>query len=168
MHHLISLRDVDNDLFDALVAGDHHVAIRFGLAVERDYLALPSGSAAARFRRLRARLASPWGTVLFLADHRLVVGIGGYHGPPDRDGRVAISFSIAPGCRGRGYATAAVALLIDRARASRVVKAIDALSPWESQAAERVLARNGFTRVATRHHEHDVGASLHWELPLIA
>jgi [ribosomal protein S5]-alanine N-acetyltransferase len=48
------------------------------------------------------------------ADEGLVVGSGGFKGPP-ADGAVEIGYGVAPSARGQGFATQAVRLLVLRA-----------------------------------------------------
>jgi RimJ/RimL family protein N-acetyltransferase len=68
----------------------------------------------------------PWLTRAVIApDAGVVVGLAGFHGPPDDDGMVEVGYEIDPGHRRRGYARAAVLGLMDYARehGARVVRA---------------------------------------------
>ena len=78
------------------------------------------------------------------ADTNTVVGFGGYKGPPT-NGEVEIGYSVAPGHRRRGHATAAAQLLIDHARAVGVTTVCAYTLP-EPNASTRVLTRCGLTR----------------------
>lgn len=75
---------------------------------------------------------------------RLVIGVGGYKGPPSEDGTVEIGYSIVPDQQRRGFATEAAAALVGRAfedpAVSRVIaETLPGLAP-----SIAVLERNGF------------------------
>ncbi len=88
-----------------------------------------------------------WSTHLFV--HRIdhaVVGIGGFTGPPEQ-GAVEIGYSVAPGYRGAGLATAAARRLVSAAEESgdvRLVVAHTLAAPGPSTA---ILRRLGFVHV---------------------
>lgn len=92
------------------------------------------------------RGSSEWGTRFFLLrDPRVVVGWGGFKGPP-ADGIVEIGYEIAPGYRGRGLATGAARALVEIAFASGEVSAVVAETLPEESASTRVLEKTGFRR----------------------
>ena len=73
-----------------------------------------------------------------------IVGLCGYKHPPRPDGSVEIGFGIAVARRNRGYATAAVALLLARARRDPCVATVVAETRTYNLASQSVLRRNGF------------------------
>jgi [ribosomal protein S5]-alanine N-acetyltransferase len=73
----------------------------------------------------------------------LVVGAGGYFGPPS-DGHVEIGYSIAEGFRGRGFATELVGALLARALLEPGVRRVTARTQSDNRASIRVLERCGF------------------------
>lgn len=85
-----------------------------------------------------------WWMYYFL-DRQLgfLVGSGGYKGPP-RGGTVEIGYEIAPGFRGRGYATAAAGQLVERAFNSVEVAAVEARTLPCPNASVTVLRKVGF------------------------
>ena len=85
--------------------------------------------------------------VVWDPDRRLAVGRAGFHGPPDARGMVEIGYAVLPEHRRRGYARAALAALVDRARREPAVAVVRlAISP--SNAASQAVARPfGFTVV---------------------
>ena len=90
--------------------------------------------------------ADPWTfgfAVLHTAD-RLVIGCGGFKGPPNADGVVEIAYGIAPGYRGRGFATEVARALTEYALGDTRVRTICAHTLPEPNASTRVLAKNGF------------------------
>jgi len=87
-----------------------------------------------------------WGPRLFLAgDPRTLVGWGGFKGPP-REGAVELGYEVAPGWRGRGLATAAVAAMLVDAFADPRVEAVLAHTLAEPGPSVRVLEKSGFAR----------------------
>lgn len=76
----------------------------------------------------------------------ILIGGGGFKGPPTQDGTVEIGYSIVEEYYGRGLATEAVAATIDWAFGDpRVRRAVAETRP-ELLASQRVLEKNGFER----------------------
>jgi RimJ/RimL family protein N-acetyltransferase len=73
-----------------------------------------------------------------------VVGLIGFHRAPSETGDVEIGYNVAPSRRRRGYATAAVAALVELAAADTRIVAIVAGTDPENIASQRALERNGF------------------------
>jgi ribosomal-protein-alanine N-acetyltransferase len=85
-----------------------------------------------------------WWMYYFLnPDDGVLVGSGGYKGPP-RDGTVEIGYEIAPGFRGHGYATAAARRLVDRAFNTVEVTMVEARTLPRTNASATVLMKAGF------------------------
>ncbi|MGV8079520.1 MAG: GNAT family N-acetyltransferase [Syntrophales bacterium] len=78
----------------------------------------------------------------------VLVGAGGYFGPPDDDGTVEIGFSVMPGWRGRGYATGMAGVLVGRAFADARVRMVVAHAAPGNPASCRVLEKCGFSFVS--------------------
>ena len=74
----------------------------------------------------------------------VTVGDCGYKGPPGGDGSVEIAYSVAPDCRGRGYATEAAAVLITFAFTHAAVRIVRAHTLPETTASTTVLDKCGF------------------------
>jgi RimJ/RimL family protein N-acetyltransferase len=96
----------------------------------------------------------------------LVVGeIGGTVVQP---GTVEIGYAVVESARGRGFATAAVAQFVERARAHPAIERLSAHTPLDRAASERVLAKTGFACTREMDDEY-FGAVLRvreWELCL--
>lgn len=74
----------------------------------------------------------------------LVVGLIGFEGPPiDQAGELICS--VCPSRRNQGYATEATTALVDFAFSFPEIAAVQASTPWEDEAAQRVLVKCGFT-----------------------
>jgi RimJ/RimL family protein N-acetyltransferase len=93
-----------------------------------------------------------------------VVGVAGFHGPPDDNGMVEVSYSVDPRFRRRGYAKAMLGALIERATSDpRVAIARASISP-DNQASLATIAGFGFTKVGEQWDDED-GLELLFELP---
>jgi len=78
---------------------------------------------------------------------RALVGAGGYLGPPDSEGAVAIGYSVLPEWRGRGYASELVQALLERAFSHQQVRRVTASTTESNRASIGVLLRCGFLSV---------------------
>lgn len=91
----------------------------------------------------------------------LLIGGGGFKGPPDADGTIEIGYSIVEEYYGRGMATEAVAATLSWAFGDPRVRRVVAETLPDRRASQRVLEKNGFER--TKEPPSDPG-SLRWEL----
>lgn len=144
----LALRLIDEFAARAIFAGTRPPGYRSppDYPVESDRIA-----AGLFLQRLEAGLdPRPFGAFLVVlgseTDPELVIGGIGFHGGPDEHGRVEIGYGIAPSYRGRGYATGAVALLIESARALGASTLL-AETDQDNEASQRVLERSGFVCV---------------------
>lgn len=76
----------------------------------------------------------------------VLVGAGGYLGPPTPDGEVEIGYSLVAGARGNGYATEMARFLVDRALAHPAATLVVAHTDAGNAASIAVLERVGFRR----------------------
>ena len=74
----------------------------------------------------------------------VLVGAGGYLGPPDRDGGVEIGFSVMPSWQDRGYATELAGALVQNAFTDQRVQKVVAHTTAANPASRRVLEKRGF------------------------
>jgi [ribosomal protein S5]-alanine N-acetyltransferase len=118
---------------------------RFGLRLAPGW-AVP-GALEPTVDALEGGIDPAWLTHLLVSDGA-VVGMGGFTGPPC-DGEVEIGYQVAPGHRGRGIATRAVAIWVARARAAGLTRVVARTEPGPNASA-RVLERSGFTRDPAR------------------
>jgi ribosomal-protein-alanine N-acetyltransferase len=148
---------------DALLAGPDAFTDRFGMALAPGYLDFPEVLPVVR-DALAAGTPPEWYSHLIIdATANVVVGFGGYKGPP-LAGEVEIGYSVAPAHRRRGHATTAVGLFVERARA-RGVELVSAHTMPTESASTRLLTRWGFTMSGTVSHV-EIGDVWRWELPI--
>lgn len=103
------------------------------------------------------------GDWLILDDHE-VVGLISLKAPADSAGTVKIGYGIAA-CRwGLGYASAALALMLNELQRDRLIRTITAETSLANIASQRVLEKNGFVRTGSRVDPED-GDVICWRLP---
>jgi RimJ/RimL family protein N-acetyltransferase len=147
---------------EALIAGDDVFTERFSIPVVPGWVGFPEALPAARDGARRCD-ADPWGSqLIFDETDGALVGFGGFKGAP-ANGEVEIGYAIAPARRGRGLATAAATVMIERARAAGV-RTVLAHTLAEPNPSTSVLTHCRFTRTATL-PDPDLGTDVwRWEL----
>jgi ribosomal-protein-alanine N-acetyltransferase len=86
----------------------------------------------------RAAVAEPDG---------VVIGHGGFHGPPDAEGIVEVAYSVDPAFRRRGYAKAMLRALLERADADPAVSAVRASIRPDNAGSKATIAGFGFRKI---------------------
>lgn len=108
----------------------------------------------------------PWVAWLVArAADRAVIGRSGFHAAPDSDGMVEVSYAVEPEFRGRGYARAMMAALIDFAERHPEARTLRASISPDNAASLATLAPFGFTHVGEQEDEID-GTELVFERPV--
>ena len=144
----ITLVDATFELLDAACRGDDALAATLGAEIAEGWREFPEALDMMRGDYEKSPAARRWCTLFFAADDpRRLVGWGGYKGAP-KDGAVEIGYAIAPGERGKGYATAAAQAMIARAFASDGISAVTAHTLAEENASTSVLKKIGFDKVS--------------------
>lgn len=88
-------------------------------------------------------------------DRHLGVGRAGFHGPPDRRGMVEVGYAIAPEHRRRGYARAALEILLERAAREPAVAVVRASVRPDNVASLRLVADYRFRPVGEQIDDED-------------
>lgn len=87
----------------------------------------------------------PWGAWYYLRrEDRLLVGAGGYKGPPDATGTVEIGYSVVESVQRRGYASEAALGLVTQAFADPGVARVAAETLPHLEASLGVMRKLGF------------------------
>ncbi|MET0843294.1 MAG: GNAT family N-acetyltransferase [Mycetocola sp.] len=152
----------------ALVAGDLAEASRItGYDLPDEYLDANAWLWELRLEQLQETPDDePWvAWIVARQDDRRVIGRSGFHGAPDADGMVELSYSVLPEFQRRGYATAIVRLLVDYARKQRDVRVLRASISPDNAASLATLAKFPFVHVGDQMDEID-GLELIFELPV--
>jgi len=96
-----------------------------------------------------------YGWFYVYSQQRVLIGDGGFMGPPNADGRVELGYAVVPAYRGQGFATEAAHALVRWAFAHPEVSAVIAHTLPDGEASMRVLKKLGMSRGV----EHDHGQS---------
>ena len=151
-----------------VVATDAHFAWLLGEADAPGQLRLPpSGIDEPQvYEWLRQTLATLGGSGswLMVADGE-AVGLCGYKAPPDAKGDVEIGYGVALERRRLGYATRAVARLIEAARQDARIRALSAQTALGNMPSQRVLEANGFVQTG-RGMDDEETETIIWRLEL--
>ncbi|GAA2691351.1 GNAT family N-acetyltransferase [Actinoplanes palleronii] len=100
--------------------------------------------------------AADWIARAVLADPEgVVVGHGGFHGPPDADGIVEVAYSVDPEHRRRGYARAILRALLDRADADPRVTGVRASIRPDNAGSRATIRGLGFRKIGEQWDPED-------------
>jgi len=94
-----------------------------------------------------------WYALLRSAEDRpwILVGSGGFFGPPNNEGVIEIGYSVVPAYERRGFATEMVNALVRHAFSNDRVKCIIAHTTQDNVGSVKVLERTGFALVGPGH-----------------
>jgi RimJ/RimL family protein N-acetyltransferase len=95
----------------------------------------------------------------------VVIGHGGYHGPPDDNGMVEVGYTVDPQYRRHGYAKAILTALIERAATEPGVRVVRASISPTNAASLATIAGFGFLEAGEQWDEED-GLELLFERPV--
>lgn len=112
------------------------------------------------WRRRRDQIAGDpddaiWVTRLVRGGSGAVVGRAGFHGAPDDRGMVEVGYAIDPACRRRGYARAALAVLLGVATADPRVSVVRATVSPDNHASRALIDACGFRAVGEQWDDED-------------
>jgi len=108
----------------------------------------------------------PWVTgVLVDDDTGAVVGGAGFHAAPDADGMVEVGYGVDPAFRRRGYARAALLLMIERARSDPSARVFRVTVSPDNAASLGLVAQLPFVEVGEQWDDED-GLETIFELPV--
>jgi RimJ/RimL family protein N-acetyltransferase len=112
----------------------------------------------------QAKSEDPWilGFSFVRRDDNVVVGKGGFKGPPGDDGVVEIAYGIMPDHQGKGYATEGARALTAFAFKSGKVRVVRAHTFPHGNASKRVLTKCGFLHIGQVVDPED-GVVCRWE-----
>jgi RimJ/RimL family protein N-acetyltransferase len=94
-----------------------------------------------------------------------VVGGAGFHAAPDADGMVEVGYGVDPAYRRRGYARAALLLMIERARSEPSASVFRVTVSPENAASLGLVAQLPFVEVGEQWDDED-GLETIFELPV--
>lgn len=141
----------------ALIDGDLDAASRAAGVAMSQFLADEAWLWRVRLEQVRADPASAeWIARAAVAEPPgVVVGHGGFHGPPDADGVVEVAYSVAPEHRRQGYAKAMLRSLLERADADPAVTAVRASIRPDNIGSRATIAGFGFKKIGEQWDPED-------------
>lgn len=86
---------------------------------------------------------------------QVAVGRAGYHGPPDSSGMVEIGYAVDPAYRRRGYARAALEVLLQRTAREPQVRTVRVTISPDNVASLQLATQYGFTEVGEQWDDED-------------
>src|SRR4051795_7131318 len=108
----------------------------------------------------------PWVTGILVDDETgEVVGGAGFHAAPEEDGMVEVGYGIDPAYRRRGYARAALLLMIERARSEPSASVFRVTVSPDNAASLGLVAQLPFVAVGEQWDDED-GLETIFELPV--
>ena len=100
--------------------------------------------------------SAAWVTgVIWDEDRDLAVGRAGYHGPPDAAGMVEVGYAVDPAHRRRGYARAALEVLLQRANDEPQVRTVRVTISPDNGASYELASQYGFVEVGQQWDDED-------------
>lgn len=161
----LELRRVHQLDVEALHIGPDALSARLGVRVPKGWPTFPEAFTVEPGVGHHGRDPdTPWPSLFFIdRGAGVLVGNGGFTGPPDREGSVEFGYEIAEPFRNRGYATEATMLMVGHAFADPVVERVVAHTLAEENASTRVLHRAGLRRVG-EFEDPETGMIWRWEL----
>jgi len=145
--------------FRALAAGDLDTANATSPVPLSPYFAEPGlrGLWGMRAGQIEADpRALAWVTgVIWDEDRRLAAGGAGFHEPPGDTGTVEIGYGVDPVHQRRGYARAALEVLLRRAAGEPAVRAVRVSISPDNTASRRLTAQYGFVAVGEQIDDQD-------------
>ena len=164
----VELVALDAATLRSLAEGDLAAANRTAPVALTPYLAGPECQGVWRIRARQVVEDPPsaaWVTrIVWDPDRGAAVGRAGYHGPPDEHGMVEVGYSVDPDLRRRGYARAAMQVLLDRAIAHPDVRVLRATISPDNEPSLNLVASFGLERNGEQWDEED-GLEYIFEIP---
>jgi RimJ/RimL family protein N-acetyltransferase len=144
-------------LFRALADGDLTAANSASPVPLSPYFASPGWRGVWRRRSEQVERdpdEAAWVTgIIWDEDHRIAVGLAGYHSRPDPSGMVEIGYAVDPEYRRRGYARAALEALLHRAGREPLVRTVRVSISPDNTASYQLASQYGFVEVGQQEEE---------------
>ena len=165
----VRIEHLSPEALAALAAGDLDAAIELTGLPLTSYLV--SEDRIGVWRRRATQVVEqpedqPWVTGLLVdGDTGEVVGAGGFHARPDEDGMVEVGYGVDPAYRRRGYARAALLLMIERARSDPSAQVFRVTVSPDNAASLGLVAQLPFVEVGEQWDDED-GLEIIFEMPV--
>jgi RimJ/RimL family protein N-acetyltransferase len=165
----VRIVQLDAATLTALAEGDLAAANRTSPVELTAYFVDPAWRGTWRYRSRQVvhdPVSADWVTgVIYDEERQLAVGRAGFHGPPDAEGMVEVGYAVDPAHRRRGYARAALEVMLARAAADARVRVVRASVSPDNDPSNRLIAGYGFDAVGEQWDDED-GLEIVHELPV--
>jgi RimJ/RimL family protein N-acetyltransferase len=155
----VAILQLSPETLHALADGDLPRANRTTPVALPEVFVAPDWIGTWRFRSVQVRedaTSAAWVTgAVWDPASSLVVGKAGFHAPPDPDGMVEVGYAVAPEHRRRGYARAALEVLLERAAREPAVRVVRASVSPDNAASLGLIAQYGFVQVGEQWDDED-------------
>jgi RimJ/RimL family protein N-acetyltransferase len=165
---VVELVQLPPEVFHALAAGDLDAAEQAAPIPLTPYFAGPEWRSS--WQRRSRQVHEDAGVVGSIAHAivdtalHLAVGRAGFHGRPDSDGVVEIAYAVDPAYQRRGYARAALEILLERAAGDPSVRTGRATIRPDNVASRNLVIQYGFVAVGEQWDDED-GLEIVFERP---
>jgi RimJ/RimL family protein N-acetyltransferase len=165
----VTIVQLPRETLDALADGDLDRARATSPVEVSDWLGGPECAGVWRRRSRQTAVVPddvPWVTGIVRDDATgRAVGRAGFHAAPDHDSVLELGYAIDPAHRRRGYARAALARMVDRARAEPTVLVLRATVSPTNHVSLALLHEHPFLEVGEQWDDED-GLEIIYEMPV--
>ena len=156
---MVSIVHLNGAVFRALAEGDLEAADAVSPVPLTAYFVDPEMRGVWRMRSAQVEAdpgAAGWVTGVIWDDALPgAVGGAGFHGPPDAAGMVEIGYGVDPAFRRRGYARAALEVLLKRAAGEAQVRTVRVTISPGNLASQALTSQYGFVEVGEQWDDED-------------
>lgn len=147
-----------------LVAMDYSFTKEFGITLTKEYTEFCSTTDYSLGKVRANPFTVEWHPFLIIHDKdNVLIGIGGYKGPPNANGDIEICYGITPSYRSKGYATEAARFFVAHAFENEKTKIVSATTLSDTGASSNVLRKCGMLKVG-RVFDFEHGKLWKWEI----
>lgn len=143
-------------LIEAMIEGDEKLSAELNAAIAKNWLQFPEALPYSLKMIESGPLMEIWGMHAFLyRPDKVLIGNGGFKGPPDEAGMVEIGYAISDEYRLKGLATEAAEGMVSFAFSQEGVEMVDAHTLAEENASTAVLKKCGMIKIGDKFDEED-------------
>jgi ribosomal-protein-alanine N-acetyltransferase len=147
-----------------MVAMDYSFTKEYGVALTKEYSEFVSTTDYSLDKVRAHPFTIEWHPFLIIHNKdNVLIGLGGYKGPPNANGDIEICYGIIASYRSKGYATEAAKWFIAHAFENEKVKIVSATTLSDTGPSSNVLRKCGMLKVG-RVFDFEHGRLWKWEI----
>jgi len=160
----LRLEIANADQLAKLVAMDYSFTNEYGITLTNEYSEFVSTTDYSLDKVRHYPFIIEWHPFLMIhKEDKVLIGIGGYKGPPNNNGDIEICYGIVSSYRCKGYATEAAQWFVTHAFENPKVKIVSATTLSDTGASSHVLRKCGMLKVG-RVFDFEHGKLWKWEI----